>query len=113
MPGWKLFIPSVRIDPLACDICSGKPRRLRFYPHREFWAMGRALHAEQGGWAVCDDCAALIESQDLDRMVHRALERQPGLTVALAVALYSGFLRNRLGAARYQETRLDPARSRA
>jgi hypothetical protein len=122
----RVYVP--RIDrialepdaPLECDVCCAKPTGLWFYPHRLFQVIAAGdlaqrawiLDAEAGDWAVCDDCAALVETRSLDDMVRKALQKLPGATRSLVETLYSGFLENRCGSPTYSEVRLDPLRER-
>jgi hypothetical protein len=101
--------------PLGCDVCGASSPGFWFYPHRDFRVIAgstlfqqtKVLRAPAGDWAVCDQCAALIESKDLDGMVRKALEQAPGVTRSLAEALYAGFLDSRSGSARYSEIPLE------
>ena len=62
-------------ENLRCDFCSVPDPAWR-YPARSFVAYCAANIAGEsvGDWAACDECHALIESEDWERLAQRSLD---------------------------------------
>ena len=90
---------------MLCDFCSAPDPTWR-YPAESFTVPDLAPSASKGDWAACDRCSALIEDEDVDRLILRAsiaAHRRSRGVIATSVVrkalreVYREFFAHRLG----------------